>query len=76
MNREALRIEPYFSIGSNLVIKILERLVLEQDNPKAIRTDNGLEVIFLPLYQNGARKMESNTYIQPGKPLRNSSFLC
>lgn len=44
-NREALRIELNFSIGSNLVIKILERLSFEHGKLKAIRVDNGPEFV-------------------------------
>lgn len=58
-NREALRVEPYFIIGSNLVIKILERLVLERGKPMAIRVDNGPE-LSLPLFQNSAWISRSN----------------
>jgi putative transposase len=70
-NREALRIEPYFSIGSNLVIKILERLVLEQGNPKAIRVDNGPEFISSALSEWCMEKGIKLIYIQPGKPMQN-----
>jgi putative transposase len=70
-NREALRIEPYFSIGSNLVIKILERLVLERGNPKAIRVDNGPEFISSALSEWCLDKGIKLLYIQPGKPMQN-----
>jgi putative transposase len=70
-NREALRIEPYFCIGSNLVIKILERLVLERGKPKAIRVDNGPEFISSALSEWCLDKSIKLVYIQPGKPMQN-----
>jgi hypothetical protein len=44
-NREAMRIELNFSIGSNMVIKILERLTFEHGKPKATRGGNGPEFV-------------------------------
>ena len=70
-NREALRIEPFFSIGSNLVIKILERLVLERGNPKAIRVDNGPEFISSTMSEWCLDKGIKLIYIQAGKPMQN-----
>jgi putative transposase len=70
-NREALRIEPFFSIGSNLVVKILERLVLERGIPKAIRVDNGPEFIASALAEWCLDKNIKLLYIQPGKPMQN-----
>src|SRR4028118_968917 len=70
-NREALRIEPYFSIGSNLVIKILDRLMFERGKPKAIRVDNGPEFISSALSQWCLDRGIKLVYIQPGKPMQN-----
>lgn len=70
-NREALRIEPFFSIGSNLVIKILERLVFERGSPRAIRVDNGPEFISSALSEWCMYKGIKLVYIQPGKPMQN-----
>ena len=70
-NREALRIEPYFSIGSHLVTKILERLTLERGKPKAIRVDNGPEFISSALSEWCLDKGIKLIYIQPGKPMQN-----
>lgn len=70
-NREALRIEPYFSIGSNLVIKILERLVFERGKPSGIRVDNGPEFISSALSEWCMDRDIKLIYIQPGKPMQN-----
>jgi putative transposase len=70
-NREALKIEPYFSISAQRVITILERVILEKGKPKVIRVDNGPEFISNALrewcIQNGIRLL----FIQPGKPMQN-----
>ncbi len=70
-NREALRTDPHYSIGSKLVIKTLDRLVLERGKPKAIRADNGPEFISLELsewcFQRGIKLL----FIQPGRPMQN-----
>lgn len=71
-NREALRIEPYFSIGSNLVIKILERLVFERGKPLGIRVDNGPEFISSALTEWCMDRSIKLIYIQPGKPMQNA----
>jgi putative transposase len=70
-NREAIYIEPYFSIGSNLVIKTLERLTLERGKPRAIRADNGPEFIASALQEWCFDKHIKLLHIQPGKPMQN-----
>lgn len=70
-NREALRIDPYFSISSKLVIKILDRLVFERGAPRAIRTDNGPEFISYALSEWALEKGIKLIFIQPGRPMQN-----
>ena len=70
-NREALKIEPYFSIGSNLVIKILERLLMERGKPKVIRVDNGSEFISPAITEWCLDKDIKLLHVQPGKPMQN-----
>ena len=70
-NREALRIEPHFNIGSNLVVKVLERLIVERGQPRAIRVDNGPEFIAAALTEWCFERNIKLLHIQPGKPMQN-----
>lgn len=70
-NREALKIEPYFSISAQRVISILERVVLEKGQPKAIRVDNGPEFISSAMHEWCIEKSIKLQFIQPGKPMQN-----
>ena len=70
-NREALRVEPFFSIGSALVIKVLGRLILERGRPDCIRMDNGPEFIASALKDWCSDKGIVLQYIQPGRPMQN-----
>lgn len=70
-NREALCIEPGYSIGASLVVKILDRLVFERGTPKVIRVDNGPEFIAHALQQWSRDHGIVLLYIQPGKPMQN-----
>lgn len=71
-NREALAIEPHFSIGSNRVVNVLERLIREKGKPRMIRVDNGPEFISSILNDWCIDKGIKLHYIQPGKPNQNS----
>ncbi len=70
-NREALVIEPYFSITSVRVIKILERFIFEKDKPLAIRVDNGPEFISAVMHEWCLEKGIKLQFTQPGKPMQN-----
>lgn len=70
-NREILKIEAYFSINADRVIKILERVILEKGKPKAIRVDNGPEFISSTLNDWCMEKSIKLQFIQPGKPMQN-----
>jgi putative transposase len=70
-NREALAIEPHYSIGSKLVCGILDREVKERGTPRAIRVDNGPEFIASALTEWCLERGIQLIYIQPGKPMQN-----
>ena len=70
-NREALRIEPYFSITSQRVISMIERLIIENRKPKAIRVDNGPEFIAGALRDWCNNNDIELKFIQPGRPMQN-----
>lgn len=70
-NREALLIEPYFSISSEKVVKHLERLLIEKGTPTAIRVDNGPEFISSVMYDWCLENMIKLQFIQPGRPMQN-----
>ena len=71
-NREALTVEAYFSIGSNRVVTILDRIIREKGIPKIIRVDNGPEFISSVLADWCHDKGIVLRFIQPGKPNQNS----
>jgi putative transposase len=70
-NREALRIEPCFSITAKRAVLILERLILEKGNPEAIRVDNGPEFIATAMQDWAKDKGIKLQFIQPGRPMQN-----
>lgn len=70
-NREILRIEPYFSITSERVINIIDRLLTEKRKPRAIRVDNGPEFIEEVLSNWCHDKNIELQFIQPGRPMQN-----
>lgn len=71
-NREALRVEPHYSIGASKVVSILERLVFEQGRPLSIRVDNGPEFIAGVLSKWCEDRDIRLQFIQPGKPNQNA----
>lgn len=71
-NREILKIEPYFSISSERVIKILQRIILEKGKPLTIRVDNGPEFISGAMHEWSIENGIKLQFIQPGKPTQNA----
>jgi putative transposase len=71
-NQEALVSEAYFSISSQRVINILERMVIEHGHPKSIRVDNGPEFIANAMFEWCNERAIHLHYIQPGKPTQNA----
>lgn len=71
-NREVLAIEPGFSMGSAVVARALNRLLLEKGKPAKIRVDNGPEFIAHTLRQWCDGNQVTLQFIQPGKPTQNA----
>lgn len=71
-NREGLWIEARYSIGAAIVVKILDRLILEKGKPQRIRVDNGPEFMSTALQEWSKEHEVSLQFIQPGKPMQNA----
>lgn len=69
--REALAIEIDTSLPGERVVRVLERLCAWRGTPKAIRCDNGPELISKALVDFCAERGIAIRYIQPGKPNQN-----
>jgi len=67
-NREALLIEPSFSLPTNKVTQLVDQVAVDTGYPEMIRVDNG------PEFASGKFKAWEHKhhililYIQPGKP--------
>ena len=71
-NREALAIDVAVSLPSVRVIAVLEELVALHGAPRALRLDNGPELISTALTRWCAQHHIALRYIQPGKPQQNA----
>ena len=71
-NREALAVEPGFSIPAARLIRVMNRLVDFYGLPDAIRCDNGAEMAGHAFRQWAEDRGVQLMFIQPGKPNQNA----
>jgi putative transposase len=71
-NREALAVEVATSIPGRHVVAVLDQLVAIHGAPRALRCDNGPELISAALEDWAERRGVVLRHIQPGKPNQNA----
>jgi putative transposase len=71
-NREALAVEVATSIPGRHVVAVLDQLVAIHGAPRALRCDNGPELIAAALEDWAERRGVVLRHIQPGKPNQNA----
>ena len=71
-NREALAVEVATSIPGRHVVAVLDQLVAIHGAPRALRCDNGPELISAALADWAERRGVVLRHIQPGKPNQNA----
>ena len=71
-NREALAVEVATSIPGRHVVAVLDQLVAIHGAPRALRCDNGPELISAALEDWAERRSVVLRHIQPGKPNQNA----
>ncbi len=71
-NREALAIEPDFSLPGERVIKTLDEVIFWRGKPREIRVDNGPEFISKVLQHWADDNQIRLKHIQPGSPTQNA----
>jgi len=71
-NREALSIEPDFSLPAERVVNVLNKIIEWRGKPQEIRVDNGPEFISNVLKNWAADKNIRLKHIQPGSPTQNA----
>lgn len=70
-NREALMVEPSYSLPANKVTQLLDLIASERGYPEMIRVDNGTEFTS-GVFKDWAKSHDILVhYIQPGKPAQN-----
>jgi putative transposase len=71
-NREALAVEVATSLPGARVVSVLEQLVAIHGAPRALRCDNGPELVSEALREWSERRGVALHFIQPGKPNQNA----
>jgi putative transposase len=71
-NREAIAIEPGYSLPGEKVVSILNEVLFWRGKPKQIRVDNGPEFISKTLTKWAQKHNIEIKYTQPGKPTQNA----
>ena len=71
-NREGLGIEIDFSLPSERVIRLLDRIIEWRGKPDAIRCDNGPEYISAVTLGRAAKRGIRIDFFQPGQPQQNA----
>ena len=71
-NREALVIEPDYSIPAQQVVRVMKELIFFRGKPKEVRVDNGPEFLSKHFTQWCNEQDIRIKYIQPGKPVQNA----
>lgn len=69
--KECLAIKVDTSIGGEMVVNVLERLIVSYGKPKVIRTDNGSEFVSRAVDAWAYRNEIKQDFISPGKPVEN-----
>jgi putative transposase len=70
--RECLALEVDTSFASRRVTRVLDAIVAERGQPKAIRCDNGPELTSRHFLAWGIERQIELLHIQPGKPIQNA----
>lgn len=70
-SREVLAIEIDLNLGSNRVIRVLDRLAGSRGLPRKLRLDNGPEFTSLSLADWAERNGVELEFIKPGRPMQN-----
>jgi putative transposase len=70
--RECLALETDTSIGSQRVLRVLDRIIAERGAPQRIRSDNGPEFTSRAFLAWGLDRRVEQIHIRPGKPIENA----